>query len=151
MLTYKTKLVFPSQKARDYWVERMSLVKECYNFASRIAFEEKLPLGITAYHRRLYRAERAAFPSLPAQMCIKVNRQVMANYKTTRENKAELEKPLVMKNPSVCLDERLYSNLSPESFRLSTGDGNRRSEVRFVLYPKFREMAAANGLVKGNK
>ena len=143
MLTYKTKLVFPSQKARDFWVERMSLVRDCYNFASKIAFEEKLPLGMMAYHRRLYRAERAAFPSLPAQMCIKVNRQVMANYKTARENKAELEKPLVMKNPSVCLDERLYSNLSPESFRLSTGDGKRRSEVRFVLYPKFREMAAA--------
>ena len=50
MLTYKTKLVLPSQKARDFWVGRMLLVRECYNFASRIAFEEKLPLGITEYH-----------------------------------------------------------------------------------------------------
>lgn len=121
----------------------MLLVRECYNFASKIAFEEKLPLGMMAYHRRLYRAERTSFPSLPAQVCIKINRQVMANYRTARENRAELDRPLVMKNPAVCLDERLYSNLSPESFRLSTGDGARRSEVKFVLYPKFREMAAA--------
>ena len=143
MLTYKTKLVLPSQKARDFWVGRMLLVRECYNFASRIAFEEKLPLGITAYHKRLYRAERAAFPDLPAQMCIKVYKQVLANYRTARENRQELVKPLEMKNPAVGLDKRLYSNLTTESFRLSTGDGTRRAEVKFVLYPKFSEMAAA--------
>ena len=121
----------------------MLLVRECYNFASRIAFDENLPLGQMAYHKRLYRAERAAFPALPAQMCIKVNQQVLANYKTAKENRHDLEKPLEMKNPSVRLDERLYSNLSPESFRLSTGDGKQRSEVQFVLYQKFRDMAAA--------
>ena len=143
MLTYKTKLVFPSQKAYDFWTERMLLIRECYNFASKIAFEEKLPLGQMAFHKRLYRAERLAFPALPAQMCIKVNQQVLANYKTAKENRHDLERPLDMKNPSVRLDERLYSHLTPESFRLSTGDGKRRSEVRFVLYPKFREMATA--------
>lgn len=143
MLTYKTKLVFPNQKVHDFWAERMLLVRDCYNFASRIAFEEKLPLGLKAFHKRLYRAERAAFPALPAQMCVKVNRQLLTNYKTAKENGCELDKPVEMKKPAIHLDRLLYSNLTPESLRLSTGDGRRRSEVYFVLYPKFQEMTAA--------
>ena len=142
MLTYKTKLLFPSEKVRTFWVSQMCLVRDCYNFASKIAFEERLPLGMMPFHKRLYRAEREAFPALPAQMCIKVNRQVLANYRTARENKHELEKPLEMKRPSIGLDKRLYSRMTRESFCLSNGDSNRRSEVKFVLYPKFNDMAA---------
>lgn len=141
MLTYKTKLEFPSEKVRTFWTRQMCLVRDCYNFASKIAFEEKLPLGMMPFHKRLYRAEREAFPTLPAQMCIKVNRQVLANYRAAKENKVELEKPLEMKRPSIGLDKRLYSRMTRESFCLSNGDGNRRSEVKFVLYPKFNEMA----------
>ena len=35
----------------------------------------------------------------------------------------------------------MFSNLTRESFKLSNGDGNHRSEVRFVTYPKFNELA----------
>lgn len=141
MLTYKTKLEFPSEKVKTFWTRQVCLVRDCYNFASKIAFEEKLPLGMMPFHKRLYRAEREAFPTLPAQMCIKVNRQVLANYRTAKENKVELERPLEMKRPSIGLDKRLYSRMTRGSFCLSNGDGNRRSEVKFVLYPKFNEMA----------
>ena len=141
MLTYKTKLLFPSEKVRTFWTGQMCLVRDCYNFASKIVFEEKIPLGMMPFHKRLYRAERDAFHALPAQICIKVNRQLLANYRTARENKVELEKPLEMKRPSIGLDKRLYSRMTRESFCLSCGDGNRRSEVKFVLYPKFNEMA----------
>jgi len=141
MLTYKTKLLFPSEKVRTFWVGQMCLVRDCYNFASKIVFEEKIPLGMMPFHKRLYKAERAAFPKLPAQMCIKVNRQLLANYRTARENKVELEKLLEMKRPSIGLDKRLYSRMTRESFCLSNGDGIRRSEVKFVRYPKFNEMA----------
>ena len=142
MLTYKTKLIFESQKVKDFWKKQMCLVRDCYNFASKIVFEEKITLNIKLYHARLYRAEREAFPALPAQMCIKVYKQVLANYRTARENKMELSKPLEMKRPSIGLDKRLYSRMTRESFCLSNGDGNRRLEVKFVLYPKFNEMAA---------
>lgn len=142
MLTYKTKLLFESEEVRTFWVERMCLVRDCYNFAAKIVFNEKIALGMMPFHRRLYREERDRFPSLPAQMCIKVNQQVLANYKTIRENKVKLEKPLEMKNPSVGLDKRLYSGMMRESFRISTGNRNKRTEVRFVLYPKFNEMAS---------
>ena len=142
MLTYKTKLVFESNEVRTFWVERMCLVRDCYNFASKIVFNEKIALGIKPFHKRLYIEERNRFPSLPSQMCIKVNQLVLANYRTARENKAELEKPLEMKNPSIGLDKRLYSGMTRESFRISTGDRNKRTEVKFVLYPKFNEMAS---------
>ena len=142
MQTYKTKLVFDNPKARAFWVGQMRVVKDCYNYVSRIAFEEKLPLRRMAFHKRLYREMRGKFPALPSQMCLKVYMQVLANYKTVKQNEQEIEKPLEMKNPSVGLDKRLYSNLTRESFKLSDGESKRRSLVSFVLYPKFNEMAA---------
>ena len=142
MLTYKIKLLFESKEVRTFWVKRMCLARDCYNFASKVVFDEKIALGIKPFHKRLYREERNLFPSLPAQMCIKVNQLILANYRTVRENKAELEKPLEMKNPSIGLDKRLYSRMTRESFRLSAGDRNKRTEVKFVLYPKFNDMAS---------
>ena len=170
MQTYKTKLVFDDPKARAFWVGQMRVVRDCYNYVSKIAFDEKTPLNIKVYHNRFYRAEREAFPTLPAQMCIKVYKQVLANYRTVADKKKkeeqeearkrkwfekkglpvpqkepdddEEEKPIEMKNPSIGLDKRLYSNLTRESFKLSDGESKRRSLVSFVLYPKFNEMAA---------
>lgn len=142
MLTYKTRLNFESEKVKSFWVRQMCLVKECYNFIAKTAFEEKTPLNIKVFHNRFYRASRDSFPNLPAQMCIKVYKQVLANYRTVRENDVELEKPLEMKRPSIGLDKRLYSGMTRESFRLSTGDRGKRTEVKFVRYPKFDEMAA---------
>lgn len=74
-------------------------------------------------------------------MCIQVERALIANYKSVRSNGHHLSKPIQMKNPSIQLDKRLFSNLTRESFKLSNGDGNHRSEVRFVTYPKFNELA----------
>jgi len=142
MLTYKTRLNFETEKVKSFWVGQMSLVKGCYNIMAKIVFDEKIPLNIKAFHNRFYRTVREAYPELPAQMCIKVYKQVLSNYRTIRENKVELEKPLEMKRPSIGLDKRLYSGMTRESFRLSTGDRNRRTEVKFVIYPKFNEMAA---------
>lgn len=142
MLTYKTKLVFESNEVKTFWIETMCLVRDCYNFASKVVFDEKIALGIKQFHNRLYREERNRFPSLPAQMCISIYKQILSNYKTVRENNVELDKPLEMKNPSIGLDKRLYSGMTRESFRISTGDRNKRTEVKFVLYPKFNEMAS---------
>ena len=142
MLTYKTKLRFDTEEVRSFWVKRMCLVRDCYNMVSAIVFNEKIPLGLKSFHDRLYHEERERFPGLPAQLCIKVYSLVLANYKTVRENKVDLEKPLAMKGPSIGLDKRLYSGMTRESFRLSTGNGNKRTEVKFVLYQKFTELAS---------
>ena len=142
MLTYKTKLIFESRVVADFWASQMRLVRDCYNFVSAIAFNEKTTLSLKPFHNRMYKAEREAFPSLPAQMCIKVYKQVLANYRTAKANKHKLEKPLSMKNPSVQLDKRLYSGMTRTSFKLANGNGKKRSVVKFVTYPKFDELAS---------
>ena len=142
MRTYKVKLLFDSQEIYDFWTVRLCLVKECYNYASKIVFDEKIPLSLKPIHHRLYRELREQFKELPSQMCISVERAVIANYKTVKSNKHNLEKPIEMKNPSVQLDKRLYSGLTRESFKISNGNGNKRSLVKFLTYPKFEDMSS---------
>lgn len=141
MRTYKVKLEFENQKVKDFWKDRICLVQECYNYASNIIFNEKLQLGLKSVHGRLYYELRGRFSNLPSQMCIQVERALIANYKSVKSNGHKIDKPIQMKHPSIQLDKRLFSNLTRESFKLSNGDGNHRSVVKFVTYPKFDELA----------
>ena len=141
MRTYKVKLKFDNPQTYDLWVDRLHLVRDCYNYASTIIFNEKLQLGLKPIHSRLYYELRDKFKELPSQMCIQVERALISNYKSVRSNGHKIDKPIQMKHPSIQLDKRLFSNLTRESFKLSNGDGNHRSEVRFVTYPKFNELA----------
>ena len=70
MKTYKVKLMFSNPEIYDFWVGQMSLVRDCYNFASKVIFEEHTTLTLKTVHNRLYNAEREAFPDLPSQVCI---------------------------------------------------------------------------------
>ena len=141
MRTYKVKLLFDNPQTYDLWVDRLHLVRDCYNYASTIIFNEKIQLGLKPIHSRLYYELRDKFKELPSQMCIQVERALISNYKSVRSNGHKIDKPIQMKHPSIQLDKRLFSNLTRESFKLSNGDGNHRSEVRFVTYPKFNELA----------
>ena len=141
MRTYKVKLLFDNPQTYDLWVDRLHLVRDCYNYASTIIFNEKIQLGLKPIHSRLYYELRDKFKELPSQMCIQVERSLISNYKSVRSNGHKINKPIQMKHPSIQLDKRLFSNLTRESFKLSNGDGNHRSEVRFVTYQKFNELA----------
>ena len=94
MRTYKVKLKFENQKAKDFWKERICLVRDCYNYASTIIFNEKVPLGLKSVHNRLYYELRSRFNNLPSQMCIQVERALIANYKSVRSNKHKIDKPI---------------------------------------------------------
>jgi hypothetical protein len=74
-------------------------------------------------------------------MCVKIYKQVLANYRTAKSNKHKIEKPLNMKNPVIQLDKRLYSCMTRTSIKLANGNGARRSVVKFMTYPKFDEYA----------
>lgn len=141
MITYKVKLMFDCQEVYDFWVGQLSIVRDCYNFVSKIAFDEKTSTNLKAFHARFYCAEREAFPDIPAQMCVKIYKQVLANYKSVKSNGHEIDGPLVMKNPVIQLDKRLYSGMTRESFKISNGYGNHRTVVKFLTYPKFNEYA----------
>lgn len=66
MRTYKVKLLFDNQQIYDFWVDRLYLVRDCYNYASNIIFNENLQLGIKTVHNRIYRELRDNFPRLPS-------------------------------------------------------------------------------------
>lgn len=141
MRTYKVKLLFDNPQTYDFWVDRLHLVRDCYNYASNIIFNEKIQLGLKPIHNRLYYELRDKFKELPSQMCIQVERALISNYKSIKSNGHKIDKPIQMKNPSIQLDKRLFSNITRESFKLSNGYGNHRSIVKFVTYPKFNELA----------
>ena len=143
MKTYKVKLMFDNPEIYGFWVSQLRLVRDCWNFASEIAFTEKLPLGLKPFHHRPYRTERERFPELPSQICIKVNKAVLATYRTIKANKHHLEGPARMRRPSIQIDKRIYSNLKPDGFKLSNGKKNRREVVLFRTYPKFDELMAS--------
>ena len=143
MKTYKVKLMFDNAETFGFWVEQLRLVRDCWNFASKIVFEEKIPLGIKQIHNRLYRAEREAFPALPSQICISVNRAILSSYKAIRSNKQKMKEAAQMRNASLQIDKRIYSNLRPDSFKISSGKANKREEVKFLTYPKFDELMAS--------
>lgn len=140
MKTYKTKLLFSNQEIYDFWVKQLCLVRDCYNYSSKIVFNEKIPYNLKSFHNRLYKEQREKFSDLPAQMCIRVYKALLANYKTVKANRHTIDKPIQMKHPSIQLDKRLYSKMTRTSFKLGNGQGNKREEVWFMTYPKFDEM-----------
>ena len=89
-------------------------------------FDEKIQYGLKQFHGRLYKELREKFPELPSQMCIKVYKVLLANYKTVKTNKHKIEAPLTMKRPAIQLDKRLYSGMTRTSFKLNNGNGARR-------------------------
>jgi hypothetical protein len=131
MRTYKVKLMFDSQEIYDFWTVRLCLVKECYNYASKIVFDEKIPLSLKPIHHRLYRELREQFKELPSQMCICVERAVIANYKTVKSNNHKLKKPIEMKNPSVQLDKRKTNSCTPRTTLYLTANPARRFRSQY--------------------
>ena len=135
--------MFDNPEIYGFWVSQLRLVRDCWNFASEIAFTEKLPLGLKPFHHRLYRAERERFPELPAQLCVKVIKAVLATYRAIKANGHHLEGPARMRRPSIQIDKRIYSKLKPDGFLLSDGKSPRRQVVLFQTYPKFDELMAS--------
>ena len=141
MLSYKVKLNFEKKETRDFWIDRMFLVRDCYNFVSKIIFDEKVDLNMKAVHAACYNKARQEFPNIPSQICIKIDNMVLANYRTAKSNKHNLTKPIVMKNPVLQLDKRIYSNYTRESFKLSSEIKRKRTLIKFETYPRFLELA----------
>ena len=140
MKTYKAKLLFSNQEIYDFWVKQLCLVRDCYNYSSKIVFNEKIPYNLKAFQNRLYKEQRERFAELPAQICIRIYKALLANYRTVKSNKHKIDEPIKMKRPSIQLDKRLYSKMTRTSFKLGNGQGNKREEVCFMTYPKFDEM-----------
>ena len=107
-ITYNTRIIFDCQE--DYWKVFQTLE------ASRTAFNEasKLHFGadknsIVDIHRKFYRNFRAANPTIPSQVVIVAENEVLATYRSIKSNKQKIENPPEKKNLSMRLDKHLYT------------------------------------------
>lgn len=145
MITYNVELNFNDDNQKNYWLNLLEVSTEIFNHVSSIVKKENIRPSIKFVHDRCYYEVREKYPDVPSQIIIKIEQEVVANYKTRntsirRKLQEESDKPSVKSNLSLRLDRALCSNLSKESIKLSSGIKGKRSEVKLKLYPKIEEL-----------
>lgn len=145
MITYNIELNFNDDNQKNYWLNLLEVSTEIFNHVSSIVKKENIRPSIKFVHDRCYYEVREKYPDVPSQIIIKIEQEVVANYKTRntairRKLQEESDKPSVKSNLSLRLDRALCSNLSKESIKLSSGIKGKRSEVKLKLYPKIEEL-----------
>ena len=145
MITYNVELNFNDDNQKNYWLNLLEVSTEIYNYISSIVKKENIRPSIKFVHDRCYYEARDKFPEIPSQIIIKIEQEVVANYKARntavrRKLQEESDKPSVKSNLSLRLDRALCSNLSKDSIKLSSGEFRKRLEVKLKLYPKIEEL-----------
>lgn len=139
MLCYNTKLI---TNDKSFLLDTLCQVKELYNFISNIVFntENYKKLSYKQIHHLVYNNARIQFPNLPAQIIIRLERNVLANYKSVKSNKHTIDKPITCKQPCLQLDKRLYNRFTQTSIDLFSSTRYKLCKATFVLYPKLVEL-----------
>lgn len=107
-----------------------------YNDISRLVFNSKVQLGLKQVHSLVYEPMREKYPTIPAQSVVKIYKDVISNLRSCKRKSCP-----VRLNPSMRLDKRLYSKLTPTSISLPSSKRNKRVVVKFQTYDKFNELA----------
>ena len=136
MKTYNIKITFETKEDETYWSSLLDTSMECYNDVASIIFKEKIKLSLSEVHKAVYNRMREKYPLIPSQAVIKIYKDVISNYRTSKRKTI-----IQRKNAVLRLDKRLYSNLTPTSIKLTSFKRNKRSEAKFVLYDKFVELS----------
>lgn len=136
MKTYNIKITFENKEDETYWSSLLNTSMKCYNDVASIIFKEKIKLSLSEVHKAVYNRMREKYPLIPSQAVIKIYKDVISNYRTSKRKSI-----IQRKNPVLRLDKRLYSNLTPTSIKLTSFKRNKRSEAKFVLYNKFVELS----------
>lgn len=136
MKTYNIKITFETKEDETYWSSLLNMSMKCYNDVASIIFKEKIKLSLSEVHKAVYNRMREKYPLIPSQAVIKIYKDVISNYRTSKRKTI-----IQRKNPVLRLDKRLYSNLTPTSIKLTSFKRNKRSEAKFVLYDKFVELS----------
>ena len=142
VISYNTKLSFPSKETEARYKEVLEAEKDCYNYLSEL-FDK-----IDFRHHRLsrydvqskyYKEIRAKFPLLSSQMVLKAILETVGNWNTCiANNKDRFETP-IKKQLSMILDKRLYSKLTNQTVEL-TVPGFKRAKCSFQLYPQLQKL-----------
>ena len=136
ILTYNIKLQFESESNREFWKQLLDDCMSVYNFMSDIIWNNNdIYLNLKNVHHLCYNLARLKFPDLPSQTIISIQKLLVSNYRTTKR-----KFKCCKKNPSLNLDKRLYSKLTPTNIRLVSETPKKRCVVSFKTYKKFNEM-----------
>ena len=136
MKTYNTRLIFENKEDFLYWKNLLETSMSAYNDISRMIFDSKCSLGLTQVHALVYEPIREKYPSIPAQSVIKMYKDAISNLRSCKRKSCPIRL-----NPSMRLDKRLYSKLTPTSISLPSSKRNKRVVVKFQTYDKFNELA----------
>lgn len=136
MKTYNTRLIFEKKEDYIHWKNLLETSMSVYNDISRLVFNSKISLGLKQVHSLVYKPMREKYPTIPAQSVIRMSKDVISNLRSCKKKSCP-----VRLNPSMRLDKRLYSKLTPTSISLPSSTRNKRVIVKFQTYDKFNELA----------
>lgn len=136
--TYNIPLLMDETTA-EHWLRLLSDLRLAFNRAVELISSSGCALSIVPVHKTCYDRLRTEYPSLPAQMIIRTQKEATAMLKSRKTNKHHGKLP-AKHSLSVVLDKRLYSNLTIDGVSLSGGEKGKRVRVAFRLYPKADEM-----------
>lgn len=129
-----------SEETRNHWMTLLRQTRDAFNLCSNIVVSENVRLQLVPLHNACYGRLREAFPQIPSQGIVRVQKAVLATLRSIRSNKHKNASIPQRKQLSLQLDKRLYSNLSIDGISLSNGKPHKRERCGFVLYDKVREL-----------
>ena len=129
-----------TDETRRHWMALLSQTRDAFNRCASLVTSSETSLSLVSVHNLCYDTLRREFPSLPSQGVIRVQKSVLAAFRSIRSNKHRDAETPRKKSLSLQLDKRLYSNLSANGISLSNGTPQKRERCTFVLYPKAIEM-----------
>ena len=124
----------------EHWLSLLTSARDAFNMCSSILSAPKANLSFKGAHAACYDKVRAAFPNLPSQCCIRVQKEAASMIKSMRSNKVVDGDVPTKKSLSMTLDKRLYGTLNYTGITLSNGQQFKRVLVGFSMYPKAEEM-----------
>ena len=139
IITYNIELQ-TTDNTHKHWMRFLSDVKDAFNACAVMVAENKPNLSITSVHCLCYDALRKQFPQLPSQAVIRVQKSVLAAFRSIRSNKHKNAETPQMRQLSLQLDKRLYSNFTVDGISLGNGTPQHREHCTFILYDKVREL-----------
>lgn len=142
VISYNTKLSFPSKETEARYKEVLEVEKDCYNYLSNqfdnIDFRHHR-LSRYDVHYKYYKELRNKFPLLSSQMVLKVILETVGNWNTCiANNKVNFDTP-IKKHLSMILDKRLYNKLTNKTVEL-TIPGFKRVQCSFQRYPHLQRL-----------
>ena len=140
--TYNIQLS-ADQQFIDFWVSTLTQIRDAYNRCSMLIHKNNLPLSMKPVHDNCYYTLRTEYQNLPSQSIIRIEREVIAAYKSRKANKQHGDIPQ-KHSMSMTLDKRIYSNFTRDGISLTSDIPNKRKRFTFELYPKVNELFASS-------